>query len=212
MNLKNRITVVLCHSGVSADFLTLLGLAFAFCSGIWIYLGNFFAGAVFLLVSGVCDLLDGAVARWRGNVTAFGGIYDSSLDRYGDAFVLGGIIFYFARVENYLAALLAFSALVGSFSISYVRARAECEIENCRVGFWERGERSAYLILGLFLNNLLLVLWVLGIFTHWTALQRLLLSKGYGRFRFISSGGRNNARYFFKALILVLAVLFLKLN
>ena len=210
MSVKNCIAKGLCRLGISPTLLTLGGLALAASSGFLAYEGHFFGAGVVLLASGVFDLFDGAVAREAGKVTVFGGILDSSLDRYGDAFILGGILFYFAGQGNGTAAMLAFSALAGSFSISYIRARAECEIDDCRVGFWERGERIVFLALGLLLNNLLLVLWVLGLFTHWTALQRLWYSKQNARPHFIFSSGRKHPAYYFKVSILVLAVFFLR--
>jgi len=130
-----------------------------------------------LAVSGLLDLLDGAVARASGNTEKFGGILDSSLDRYGDGVVLGTLVIYFGMRSQVLYAALALSALLGSFTISYVRARAECELDSCRIGFWERGERISYLTLGLLFNNVQVALWVLGIFTHVTVFQRLILSK-----------------------------------
>ena len=164
-------------------------------------------------MSGFFDLMDGAVARLLNRVTVFGGILDSSLDRYGDGFIFGGLIFYFFSRSNPLYAALSFSALLGSFSISYVRARAECAIETCRVGFWERGERIAYVALGLLLNNAGLVLWVLGIFTHFTVLARLLRSRGpsqgFGLQNILfHPGGRRSALYFLKVAALGLLVLF----
>jgi phosphatidylglycerophosphate synthase len=212
MNIKNQFAQILSRIGMTADGLTIFGLVFAFYTGIFIYLGVFMWACVCLALSGLCDLLDGAVARVSGKVSVFGGILDSSLDRYGDAFVLGGCVFFFARQSQNLYTILAFSALMGSFAISYIRARAECEIEHCRTGFWERGERLVYLGVGLFLNNLTLVVTVLGVATHWTALQRLLYSQNKNKFSRLFSSGRRNPRYYFKVAALLLAASLFKLN
>ncbi len=169
----NTLAKILIKFGISANFLTAAGLVAAGLSGIFAYQGHFFLAGAVLLFSGALDMLDGAVAREAGTAKAFGGILDSTLDRYGDGFVLGGILFYCLGHLRILYAILSFSALLGSFAISYIRARAECEIETCRVGFWERGERLVLIALALLLHNLAPALWILGVGAHWTAFQRL---------------------------------------
>ena len=207
-NLKNYIAALLCNLGVSANTLTMAGLLLALATAFLIYSGSFFWAGVVLLLSGAFDLLDGAVARLSKKPGAFGGILDSSMDRYGDAFVFAGILFFYFGMGDLLYAILTLSALVGSFLISYVRARAECEIENCRVGFWERGERLVYLSLGLFFNNLEVVLWILGIGTHLTAILRLTYAhlKGGENKIIFDLKGRQSPWYLLKVLVLFLVV------
>ncbi len=206
-HLKVYLAAGLCNLGISANFLTYSGLGLALLSGILIYTGSFFWAGGVLLLSGLCDLLDGSVARLSKQSDGFGGILDSSLDRYGDAFVLAGVLFFYFDVGDVLYAILASSALVGSFLISYVRARAECEIENCRVGFWERGERIVYLSLGLLFNNLEVVLWILAIGTHLTAILRLTYANSQGK----ESSGRQSPWYLVKVLTLFLVVAFVRI-
>ena len=207
-NLKNYLAALLCNLGISANFLTYSGLGLALLAGILIYTGSFFWAGGVLLLSGLFDLLDGSVARLSKQSNGFGGILDSSLDRYGDAFVLAGVLFFYFDVGDVLYAVLASSALVGSFLISYVRARAECEIENCRVGFWERGERIVYISLGLLFNNLEVVLWILAIGTHLTAILRLTYANSQGK---ESNGGRQSPWYLVKVLALFLVVAFVRI-
>lgn len=206
---KQYLAALLCNLGVSANALTMAGLLLAFAAAFLIYRGSFFWAGGALLLSGAFDLLDGAVARLSKKPTAFGGILDSSMDRYGDALVFAGILFFYFGVGDLLAAALAFSALVGSFLISYVRARAECEIENCKVGFWERGERLVYLSLGLLFNNLEVVLWILGIGTHLTAVLRLTYAHrqplGWHKV-ILDLKGRRSSWYLLKVLVLFLVV------
>jgi len=206
--IKETIAAFLYKQGISANFLTYLGLGLALLSGVLIYSGSFFWAGGVLLLSGLCDLLDGAVARLSKKPGVFGGILDSSMDRYGDAFVFAGVLFFYFGVGDLLYAVLTFSALVGSFLISYVRARAECEIENCRVGFWERGERLVYLSLGLLFNNLEVVLWILAIGTHLTAMLRLIYARqplGWHK-AFLGLKGRQSRWYLLKVLALFLVV------
>jgi phosphatidylglycerophosphate synthase len=147
-------------------------------TGLLIWKGMLFEAGCVLLFSGLLDLLDGAVARVSGAASnPFGGILDSTLDRYGDAFVFVGLIFYLFERAAVGYAALAMSALAGSFVISYVRARSESAGRPCRVGYWERGERLVFVSLGLILANLPAVLWVLGTLTHATVLYRLACGK-----------------------------------
>lgn len=220
-NQLNRVKItaaqVLKKLGVSADFLTVTGMLLAGVAGFLIFNGQFFLGGVTLLLSGILDLLDGAVARLTAKPHYFGGILDSTLDRYGDAFALGGALFYCASSGYYLYAFLAFLAIIGSFAVSYVRARAECQISGCRVGFWERGERIVFLALALLCDNLPAGLVILAIGTQMTAFFRLFYSNKpdvsmYKRTPFLEflfhTAGRQHPYYYVK-IGLLLAVLFL---
>lgn len=210
MPIKNKLAENLVRLGVSANFLTLGGLFLAFCAGVLIYYGNFFIAGVVLLMSGLFDVLDGAVARASGAQGPFGGILDSSLDRYGDGAVLGAVAVYYGRFADLRLSILAVVALVGSFAISYIRARAECEIDHCRVGFWERGERLVFIASALLINNVGAALLVLGIGTHWTALQRLCYAHWLTKKQdskntpfYLRSSSRNSWPYFLKILLLI---------
>jgi len=215
-NIRNAIGKFLHRLGISPNFITLLGLLFAGVAGFLIYEGRFFLAGSALLFSGILDLLDGATARASNNKHYFGAILDSSLDRYGDGFVLAGALFYCFEIQNLLYAALTLSALLGSFLISYVRARAECLIEKCRVGFWERGERIGCLVVGLLFNNLPMALLILGVGTHFTAIFRLYYadrqtipfsqtaSLSWLSSTFFHSSGRNNVYYYLKCALFFL--------
>jgi CDP-diacylglycerol--glycerol-3-phosphate 3-phosphatidyltransferase/archaetidylinositol phosphate synthase len=132
-------------------------------------------GALGLLVSGVVDMLDGAVARATGSVTKFGAVYDPVLDRYAEFAVLFGIGF-----GGLAAWIWVVFGLFGMVMASYTRARAESSggLENVRVGIAERQEKIILLVVGSFLQpffNLALSLSVVivGILSHITVVQRL---------------------------------------
>ena len=130
--------------------------------------------------------------------------------------VLGAVVIHFAGFFELTFALLSLSALVGSFGISYARARAECEIKECRVGFWERGERLGVLSLALLLNNLEACVWLLGIGTHWTFFQRMILAKiqtgnngpAARRPFYLQSRPRKSPLYFIKTGALLFLLIF----
>lgn len=102
-------------------------------------------GALWLLLSGLLDILDGQVARRGGMVSTFGAFFDSTLDRIGEAVLFAGIAIYFmiapAQAVPVLGVLLSIAALTGSFLVSYARARAEGLGVDCRVGLAQRPER-----------------------------------------------------------------------
>lgn len=166
---------MLARLGVSPNQLTLAGLVLSVGVGVLIALGLFpWAGAL-LLLSGALDMLDGALARLTGQATRFGAVLDSTVDRASEAVVLGGLLVFYVQAENQLPAYLAFVFLVGSFLVSYVRARAEGAGLKGEVGVLPRGERVVLLAVALFLD---VVPWVLGLLTALafiTVFQRLAL-------------------------------------
>lgn len=163
----------LARVGVNADHLTALGLVLSLGAALAFFEGWFRYGAFLVALSGLCDVLDGQLARRGGVSSRFGAFIDSTFDRLSEGLVLAGLAgFYISTlVELSLdpllvaqqvargleprtwaaVALTAVLALVGSFMVSYTRARAEGLGLQCRVGWVERPERLALLIVaGLF--------------------------------------------------------------
>lgn len=212
--MKAMVARKLIRLGMGANFLTITGLFLAFGVGWLVFHGNFFAAGCVLLLSGLFDLLDGTVARASGTQSKFGGILDSSMDRYGDGFVFGGILLFYANLYRPQFIILSISALLGSFSISYVRARAECEMDHCRVGFWERGERLVFIALALLIHNLEAALWILGVGVHWTALERLFFARYQTKDvstrgkAFLNVPSRSSMAYYIKISTLIFLLIF----
>lgn len=203
---KNQIALFFSRIGFTANGCTWLGCLCAASAGYLIVLGKFYLAIGFLLVSGFFDLLDGAIARATNTVSKFGGIFDSSLDRYGDAFIFGGISLYFLLRADVVWGVVSLAALAGAFEVSYVRARAEKDMPSCRIGFWERGERIVYVLLALLIGNLQTAVLVLALGTSWTAFQRLRLAYKGGREG--RAGSRLAPVYYLKIGVLV-ALLFI---
>ncbi len=90
-------------------------------------------------------MLDGQLARIKGDSGKYGAFLDSTMDRFGDAAVFGGITIWFMRT-NHLLAVVSLFCLAAGLSVSYVKARAEGLGLNANVGLIERPER---LIIGL---------------------------------------------------------------
>jgi CDP-diacylglycerol--glycerol-3-phosphate 3-phosphatidyltransferase len=160
--------------GIHPDTITVVGLAVIAIGGFFIARGQFQLGGVLLLLSLPLDALDGAVARAMGRKDRRGAVLDSTLDRYADGFIFGSLAYYFASVMQPENVLLTMAALIGTFVVSYVRARAGEAGLSVKIGLFSRFERVLVLLLMLLIPTLLLVgLWVLAIGTNLTGLQRL---------------------------------------
>lgn len=131
-------------------------------------------GGLVALVASVFDVLDGRVARMRGRGTRFGAFLDSTMDRYSDMLLYMGLLILYARMDRTPQMVLVWVAAFGSFMTSYARARAESLIPRCTVGFLERPERLALLILGAVANRMLAALWIIAALSNLTAVQRVV--------------------------------------
>jgi CDP-diacylglycerol--glycerol-3-phosphate 3-phosphatidyltransferase len=160
--------------GITADQVTLLGLAASVACGLVVAAGRLGWGAFFLAVSGLTDVLDGAVAKSGGTAGPRGAFFDSVCDRVSDAVVLGGAAWYYAGRDAHLT-VLAFTVAMFSLLISYERSRAESLGFNGKGGLMERAERMVVLGLGLTFGHLTFALWVLAGLTGMTVGQRFLL-------------------------------------
>jgi CDP-diacylglycerol--glycerol-3-phosphate 3-phosphatidyltransferase len=128
-----------------------------------------------LVLTGLPDALDGAVAKASGTAGPRGAFFDSVADRVSDALLLGGVAWYLADTSGGLAPLLPMAVLAASLIISYERAKAESLGFNAKGGVMERAERIVVLGLGLLFEALLVpVLWLMLALTVLTAVQRFV--------------------------------------
>ncbi len=140
------------------------------------------AGVAFILGS-VCDMFDGRYSRMSGKGTPFGAFLDSTLDRVEEGVVLAAVAAWFAQEGNDLAVGATVIAVVGSYMVSYTRARAEALGVECKVGIASRAVRVVILSAGLVfaagelvpdLDLLEPAIYVMAALTVFTALQRVL--------------------------------------
>jgi CDP-diacylglycerol--glycerol-3-phosphate 3-phosphatidyltransferase len=125
--------------GLGPDFYNLCGLLFGLGSGAAIAAGRPQAGGWLILLGGVCDVLDGRVARARQVASSYGAFIDSTLDRFVEVFVFLGFVVSL-RGFTY-GPLLAAAAITGSLLVSYARARGESVGVLCKEGLMQRAER-----------------------------------------------------------------------
>jgi CDP-diacylglycerol--glycerol-3-phosphate 3-phosphatidyltransferase len=185
--LKNRSRVIaeaparfLGRLGFTPNGLTILGSILTACVGLLVAQGWFLAAGLCLWLFSLTDTLDGALARATNRVTVFGAFLDSVCDRYAEAAVFFGLVWWYQTTGNSLGVALAYLALVGSLMVSYARARAEgVGLQAADVGWFQRPERIILLGIGFLVAAfippaLLAVLGLLAILTTITVLQRVL--------------------------------------
>ncbi|OGO04156.1 MAG: hypothetical protein A2Y91_02470 [Chloroflexi bacterium RBG_13_54_8] len=170
---------LLCRTGVTPNTLTLIGLAVSGAAAAVIAKEYWVWGGVLVLLSGAFDLLDGPLARAKGQTTKFGALLDSVCDRLGEAAVLLGLLIVYINKDVTWEPLLIYTAFVGSVLVSYLKARAEGLGIECEVGLFTRAERVIALALGLILTQwidkaMLVILCILTGLTFVTVLQRLI--------------------------------------
>lgn len=171
--------MILCDRlGLSPTALTFAGLAGSLVAAAILWSGHLRIGATVFLLASLVDLLDGALARWRGQESKLGAFLDSTFDRISETAVLVALlhdVLTYAYGPWWLpeAALVA---LAGSLAISYTRARAEGLGEECKVGWLERPERIVLLTVGMWIGREAIgfVLFALAVLTWLTVLQRIV--------------------------------------
>jgi phosphatidylglycerophosphate synthase len=128
---------------LSPDALTWIGLGMSGLAGVAFALGAFSTGGWLYLGTGTLDILDGRIARRTGRTSRGGALFDSVVDRYAEYFVFAGLLIYYRdRLGLMLTTLLA---LLGSFMVSYVRARGAGLGVDAKTGSMQRPERILYL-------------------------------------------------------------------
>ena len=160
--------------GLTPNRITTVGCVLSVLAAGLVYVGYWGAGGAMFLFAGGLDMLDGAVARTHGQATPFGALWDSTLDRIGEAAMFIAVALHFAGTKPLLfAALVAWFA---SLLTSYVRARTEGLGGYCNEGWITRPERVVLLAAGLMFGVLEVVVWLLAAGGALTVAQRLWLS------------------------------------
>ncbi len=172
---------LLAMTHITPNAISWLGFWLAVVAAVLIGIGDLFAAGFVVLVGGFFDMLDGALARHTNQASRFGSVLDSTLDRAAEAVLLLGILTFYAlnaSESSVAVVLLASVAMIGSFLVSYVRARMEAAGLKCKVGLFTRTERVIVLALGLLLSRisyaLITTLAIIAFFSFFTAAQRLI--------------------------------------
>jgi len=166
------------RSPLTPNQVTVVGLVLTFLAATLVAVGQLRWGGVVLILAGLCDILDGALARSTNAAYPYGAFLDSTLDRYSEGAVYLGLAAYFVTIDPPLQewlVLATLAALAGSFLVSYVRARAQSLGFTCKTGLFQRPERVVVTVAGLLIGGPVLygVVFLLAIVTNITALQRI---------------------------------------
>jgi CDP-diacylglycerol---glycerol-3-phosphate 3-phosphatidyltransferase len=155
-SLAGRSVKSLAHTRVTPNVLTTAGVLLCLASSVLVPFENrmdglfvYWLAAGIFVVGSVLDILDGALARAGGKSTPFGAFIDSTTDRVGEGAMLAAIALVFSRHGRDWAVVLAVAAVVGSFLVSYTRARAEALGLRGDVGLGSRAERVVLITAGL---------------------------------------------------------------
>jgi CDP-diacylglycerol--glycerol-3-phosphate 3-phosphatidyltransferase len=162
---------------ITPNQITVAGMLVVFAAGALVAAGHLLAGGVVLAFGASFDIFDGALARVTKRSYPYGAFLDSTTDRYAEAAVYIGLTAYYVGQPNPRPAVLGvLLALVGSMSVSYVRARAQSLGFKCDSGLFARPERIVATIVGLVFGGwvLFVVIWTLALLTNLTVLQRVL--------------------------------------
>jgi CDP-diacylglycerol---glycerol-3-phosphate 3-phosphatidyltransferase len=168
---------------VSPNTITTVGTALTVAAGVVYGTGHIMTAGWIMAVTAFFDVIDGQVARRTGRCTVFGAFYDSTLDRVADGALMAGLTVFYAVNpihHNIYMVVVCLLGIVGTFVVSYTRARAESLGIDAKVGVMQRPERIVLLsapqaLFGLFWNGWVLIgiIILLTVTSCITAVQRI---------------------------------------
>jgi CDP-diacylglycerol--glycerol-3-phosphate 3-phosphatidyltransferase len=160
--------------GLMPNTITILGLVGNVIGAYLIARGYLTAGGILVLLMGPVDALDGTMARLRGMASKFGAFVDSVTDRYSELVIFAGLLYYFVQQGDQTAILLVYASAAGSVLVSYIRSRGQSLSWDTKVGILTRMERYLVLAPAIILNYPLVALWIIAVFSNFTAVQRII--------------------------------------
>jgi len=172
----------LIESRLTPNAISLTGFALNVVAAVLVTQRYFFLSGVAFIVGSTMDTLDGRYSRMSGKGTPFGAFLDSTLDRIEEGVVLTAVAAYFSSRGDDLVVAAVVVTVLGSFMVSYTRARAEALGVECKVGLATRPVRVVILSIGLVfakgagLGNFELLepaIYAMAVLTSFTVLQRV---------------------------------------
>lgn len=167
---------------VSPNSITLFGLVMHIPIALLIAAGDLLAAAIFLVIFGLLDTMDGELARIQNRASKYGMLLDSVTDRVKEILIYTAIGFYFVSIHEPQFAVWAVTACGISLLVSYINAWGEAVSANdsetnkrFRLGFMSFDVRMFTLVVGLAFSWLEWVLPIIVVLSALTALQRFML-------------------------------------
>jgi CDP-diacylglycerol---glycerol-3-phosphate 3-phosphatidyltransferase len=161
---------------IQPNTLTFVGVLINIAAACALALGRFVIAGAIMVVANIFDFIDGKVAVELGEVSEFGGFWDSVIDRFSDLSLFIGLIFLYSQLGRTDYVMITALAMMFAIMTSYTRARAESIIKKCKVGFMERPERIVLFMIGAFTNRMAAVLWVILVLSVFTVADRIILT------------------------------------
>ncbi len=161
---------------IHPNTLTFIGVLINVAAAWALALGKFVTAGVIMVIANIFDFIDGKVAVELHEVSAFGGFWDSVIDRFSDISLFIGLIFLYSTLGRTDYVMISALAMMFAVMTSYTRARAESLIRKCKVGFMERPERIVLFMIGAFTNRMAAVLWVILVLSIFTVADRIILT------------------------------------
>ncbi len=159
---------------IHPNILTFVGVLINVAAAWALGLGKFVTAGFIMMAANIFDYIDGKVAHELDAVSAFGGFWDSVIDRFSDLSLFLGLIFLYSSMHRTNYVIIAALAMIFAIMTSYTRARAESLIPKCKVGFMERPERIVLFMIGAFTNRMAAVLWVILVLSVFTVANRII--------------------------------------
>ncbi len=170
-------------TSLSPNAITLLSFLISVCAAGFFCLRQTWAlvlGGLMAQFASILDGCDGEVARLTYRESEFGRWLDAVLDRYADAFLIGGMTVFTLRAgEGWVALAAGFFALIGSFGVSYTADKYDglmarrLERARFRVG---RDVRIFILFLGAVFLLPAWSLWILAVGMNAEVARRIVLA------------------------------------
>jgi len=158
---------------IHPNVLTFIGVCINLAAAWALGLGHFALAGGIIVAANLFDFIDGKVAHQTGTASAFGGFWDSVMDRFSDLALFLGLVYLYASLQRPDYVLVTALAMTFTVLTSYTRARAESLIDKCKVGFMERPERIVLFMIGAFTNRMAAVLWVILVLSVLTVAGRI---------------------------------------
>ena len=158
---------------IHPNVLTFVGVLINVVAAWALATGRFVTAGGIMIVANIFDFIDGKVAREMGMESAFGGFWDSVMDRFSDLALFLGLVYLYSSVHRTDYVVITVMAMIFTVLTSYARARAESVVAQCKVGFMERPERIVLFMIGAFTNRMAAVLWVILVLSILTVADRI---------------------------------------
>jgi CDP-diacylglycerol---glycerol-3-phosphate 3-phosphatidyltransferase len=158
---------------IHPNVLTFVGVLINVVAAWALATGRFVTAGAIMIAANIFDFIDGKVAREMGMESAFGGFWDSVMDRFSDLALFLGLVYLYSSVHRTDYVVITVMAMIFTVLTSYARARAESVVAQCKVGFMERPERIVLFMIGAFTNRMAAVLWVILVLSVLTVADRI---------------------------------------